>query len=274
MRDPIDYNTEIPKLRDYLNELAELSINILRHSRYEEYNHLIFMTSTFLCKQLSHARSVLLLVDSEQYKDALSIARVMIEGYALLLWASELPTERPLSWRGYVLIDQFKHSFGQPGYSDHQADLETMLNRYCRKFLKEDYKNKLQRDIRPDNYLNNWRRDNEKDKNKFITITIEKIFYDVGLRELHDNLYDSASGWLHWDSFSMAETIKRKADGSIICGYNPKNLGAAALASAIQALLGSASLLDKHLQLGFSDRLADFYKRIAEETKINAHHPR
>lgn len=232
----------------------------------------MFMTSTFMCKQLSHARSVLLLADSEQYKDALSIARVMIKGYALLLWAKELPTERPLSWRAYVLIDQFRHSFGQPDYSDHQADLETMLDRYCRKFLKDDSKNKLQHDIRPDNYLSNWRRDNENNKNKFITIPIEKIFDDVGLSEIHDNLYDSASGWLHWDSFSMAETIERRADGSIAFGDDPQYLGAAALASAIQALFGSASLLDKYLQLGFSDRLADFHNRIADGTKINAHH--
>lgn len=223
----------------------------------------MFMTSTFVCKQLSHVKSVLTLVDSEQYKDALSIARVMAEGYAILLWANAEPTERPLNWRAYVLIDQFKRSFGQSNYSEHQEYLETMLDRYCRKFLKAEYKTKPQRDIVPDNYLGTWRRE-DNDKDKFITITIEKVFEDVGLRDIHDRLYDPASGWLHWDSFSMAETIERKADGSIICGLDPQYLGTTAIASGIHALFGSASLLDEHLRLGFSGRLVDLHKRIVE----------
>lgn len=272
MAGKIDYNVEIAKLRSYAVELANLTLDILAQSKHEEYDHLMFMTSTFACKQLDHVKSVLTLADSEQYKDALSIARVMIEGYAILLWANREPTERPLNWRAYGLIDQFKRSFGQPNYSEHQEYLETMLDRYCRKYLKNEHKTKLQRDIIPDNYLGTWRRDNDNDKNKFMKITIEKVFEDVGLKENHDSLYDSASGWLHWDSFSMAETIERRADGSIAFGEDPQYLGAAALASAIQALFGSASLLDKHLQLGFSDRLADFHKRIADGTKINAHH--
>ena len=272
MAEKINFDVEIPKLRSYAVELANLTLEILAQSKYEEYDHPMFMTTTFVCKQLSHLKSVITLADSEQYKDAFSIARVMTEGYAILLWANEEPAERPLDWRAYVLVDQFKRSFGQPNYSEHQEYLETMLDRYCRKYLKNEYKTKLQRDIIPDNYLGTWRRDNDNDKNKFINITIEKVFEDVGLKEIHDSLYDPASGWLHWDSFSMAETIERKADGSIAFGDDPQYLGAIAIASAIHALFGSASSLDKHLQLGFSGRLADFLKRMTDGTKINAQH--
>lgn len=270
MAEKIDFNEEIPKLRSYAFELANLTLDILKQSKHEEYDHLMFMTSTFLCKQLGHVKSVLTLTDSEQYKDALSIARVMAEGYAILLWAYAEPTERPLNWRAYVLVDQFKRSFSQPNYSEHQEYLETMLDRYCRKYLKDEYKTKPQRDIVPDNYLGTWRRDDDNAKNKFITITIEKVFEDVGLKDIHDSLYDPASGWLHWDSFSMAETIERKADGSITCGLDPQYQGAIAIASGIRALFGSASLLDEHLKLGFSGRLMDLYTRIENGTKIKA----
>jgi hypothetical protein len=270
MAEEIDFDKEIPKLRSYAFELANLTLDILKQSKYEEYDHLMFMTSTFVCKQLGHIKSVLTLTDFGQYKDALSIARVMIEGYAILLWANKEPTVRPLNWRAYVLIDQFRRSFGRPDYAEHQEYLEIMLDRYCRKYLRDEYKTKPQRDIVPDNYLGTWRRDDSNDKNKFITITIEKVFEDVGLKEIHDHLYDPASGWMHWDSFSMAETIERKADGGIICGLDPKYLGAAAIASGMQALFGSASLLDEHLKLGFSARLMDFHKRIEEGIEIKA----
>jgi hypothetical protein len=143
-----------------------------------------------------------------------------------------------------------------------------MLDKYCRQYLKDEFKNKPQREIVPKNYLGTWRRDDDNDKNKFITVTIEKVFEDVGLKDIHDSLYDPASGWLHWDSFSMAETIERKPDGGIICGLDPKYLGAVAISSGIHALFGSASLLNGHLKLGFDGRLKDLYKRIDEGTKI------
>ena len=235
MTEKIDLDAEIPKLRAYAIELANLALDILGQAKHDEYNHLMFMHSTFVCKLLSHIKSVIALVDAGQYKDANSIARVMLEGFAILLWANKKPDERPLDWRAYVCIDQFRHSYGQTDYSEHQEYLETMLDKYCRKYLYDQFKNKPQSEIVPDNYLSNWRRE-ENDKNKFVTVTIEKVFEDVGLKNIHDISYDAASGWLHWDSFSMGETIERKADGGIICGSEPKYLGAAAIASGIYAL--------------------------------------
>jgi hypothetical protein len=270
MAEKIDFDKEIPNLSSYAFELANLTLDMLKQSKHNEYDHLAFMTSTFVCKQLGHIKSVLALIDYGQYKDALIIARVMIEGYAILRWANKEPTERPLNWRAYILIDQFRRSFGRPDYAEHQEYLEVMLDKYCRKYLRDEYKTKQQRDIVPDNYLGIWRRDDSNDKKKFITIPIEKIFEDVGLKETHDHLYDPASGWLHWDSFSMAETIERKADGGIICGLDPKYLGASAIASGMQALIESASLLDQHLGLGFSARLKDLHKRIEEGTEIKS----
>lgn len=270
MTEKIDFDVEIPKLHSYAVELADLTREMLPKVRHEEYDHLMFMTSTFVCKQLGHTKSVLTLVDSGQHADALSIARVMVEGLAILLWANVEPNERPLNWRAYVLIDQFKRSVGQPDYSEHQEYLETMLDKYCRNYLYKDYKNKPQREITPDSYLSNWRRDKDNDKNKLNTITIEKIFDAVGLKDVHDGFYDPASGWLHWDSFSMAQTIERKADGGIICGIDKKYMGVQAISNAIFALFGSTRLLDEHLKLGFSDRLMDFYKRVDAGIKTKA----
>ncbi|MGD0954566.1 MAG: DUF5677 domain-containing protein [Methanotrichaceae archaeon] len=268
MTEQIDFDAEIPKLRSYAFELAKLAVDILEHAKHQEYDHLIFMTCTFVCKQLSHIQSVVALVDVGQYKDALTISRVMAEGYAILSWANQEPSVHPLDWRAYVWIEQFKHLYGKPDYAKHKTEIEYMLNMYCRKFLKKA-KNKPQADIVPTDYLPNWRADDNK-KSEFVNITVKKIFEDSKLKDIHGVLYIPASGWVHWDSFSMAETIERKPDGGIKCGLDPKYLGAVALASGINALFGSASLLDGHLKLGFDGRLNDLYRNIEEGTKINA----
>jgi hypothetical protein len=99
MTEKIDFDVQIPKLRSYAIELANLALDILKQAKHQEYDHLKFMTSTFVCKQLSHIKSVVALADSEQYKDALSIARV---------WQKAM-----LYYYGQVQNPQSAHSIGE-----------------------------------------------------------------------------------------------------------------------------------------------------------------
>jgi hypothetical protein len=252
-------DTEITRLRYYAAELAKLAKEMQNKIVFQEEDHLGFMKLTFLSKQLEHIRSVCILTDADQYRDALIIARVMVEGLAILEWANADPKERALNWSAYIWIEQFNRSYGKTDYPKHKAEIEHMLNTYCRQYLKPDFKDKPQNEIVPDNYRANWKWD-ENDDAKFVKVKIVEIFKETYLKDLYEQLYIPASGFVHWDSASMAGAINRKDDGSIIWGAKTKYLGAMALASGFHALFVSAQLLNEHFSLGFSDRLKKLYE--------------
>jgi hypothetical protein len=250
---------DIARLRFYAVELGTLAYEMQQHAKFKEDDHLGFMELTFVSKQLEHIKSVCKLADADQYQDASIIARVMVEGLAILYWANAAPKERPLNWRAYIWIDQFRRSYGKPDYPEHKAEIELMLKTYCRQYLKPEFKGKPQNEITPDNYRINWRWD-ENQEAKFVKIAITEIFKETGLKDLYEKFYIPASGWVHWDSISMAEAIHRGADGSVTWGAETKYMGAVALASGFHALFGSAQLLNEHFSLGFSDRLKKLYE--------------
>ena len=256
-----DFDVEIPRISSVATDLANLTVEMLVQAKHDEYDHFAFMASTFVCRQLSHMKSVLGLVDAGQYKDASIITRVMVEGCAILLWANAEPNERPLNWRAYVWIDQFKRLYGKSSYPEHQAEIEAALDKYCRQYLRKGSEGKIQSDIVPDDYVSKWRMD-DVTKGKFVEKRIKDIFKETGLGSIHTNVYSLASSWVHWDSFSMAETIKREANGNIVCGVDPQYVGAMAIMSGFQALVGSALLLDKYLKMGFYARLMTLVKTI------------
>jgi hypothetical protein len=70
-----DFDVEIPRQRSITIDLACLASDMLGHAKYEEYDHLTFMASFFVCKQLSHLRSIIELVDVEQYKNTVILSK-------------------------------------------------------------------------------------------------------------------------------------------------------------------------------------------------------
>lgn len=269
---PLDLDKEIARLRSYAMELARLTIDdILPNAKFDEYDHLSFMETSFVVKQVDHLKSVLILVKSEQYQDALGISRVMAEGLALLYWANEEPKERPLNWRAYVWVDQFKRLYGKPAYAEHKAEIELALDKYCRQYLNDASKGKVQKDIVPDDYLVGWRREDDAVKNKLTPKKVKGVFKDAGLEKIHEALYSPASGWLHWDSISMAESIQRNPDGSIEYGARDlKYIGAQAIATGFHALFGTVTLLNENFKLGLNARLKELFDGYIAKKELTA----
>ena len=256
---PLDLDKELVGLNSCANKLAEIVIDMLPQAKFGEYDHLKFMGATFVCKQLEHLKSILILVDAGQYNDAWSIARVMVEGLAILQWANTEPSKHPLNWRAYVWVDQFKMLYGTPEYDKHKAEIDEALDKQCRQYLKAESKDKPQKDIIPDDYLTGWRREDDEN-GKFINKRVINIFKDVGLENIHEGIYSPASGWIHWDSMSMAKCIERSPEGAIKWTVDLKYLGAAALSSGIHALYASAMILDGNFDLGFASKLTEAFK--------------
>ena len=96
---------DIPILHALAERLLQLAGEITKPPLpYDEDDHLGFMTLSFVSKQMEHLRSICILVDAGRDRDAGLIARVMVEGLGLLLWAARQPATRPLQWRGYAWV--------------------------------------------------------------------------------------------------------------------------------------------------------------------------
>lgn len=98
-----------------------------------------FMALNFAGKQTEHARSVLVLKDQ---MDAFLIARGMFEGLSQLLWATQLPSERPLRWRTFAFVRDWhtmrkQEQAGIDVTPERRAYIENGLEEYGDLFLME-----------------------------------------------------------------------------------------------------------------------------------------
>jgi hypothetical protein len=97
---------DIRILRAFAERLLQLVEEITKPPLpYDEDDHLGFMTLCFVSKQVEHLRSICVLVDAGRDRDAGLLARPMVEGLGLLLWAARQPCIRPLQWRGLAWVE-------------------------------------------------------------------------------------------------------------------------------------------------------------------------
>lgn len=264
----LDWDKEIARLQSYTANLGDFFVReILPKAKFNEYDHLRFMEVSFAVKQADHLKSILELVDSEQYQDAYAISRIMVEGLVILRWAKEEPNVRPHNWRAYVWVAQFKRSYGTPTYDQHKAEFDKALKE-CRGYLRPASNNKPQEDIKPEDYYDSWRMD-DNDDGKFVKVQVKEIFEKVGFGFLHKGMYSPASGWVHWDSISMAEGVKRTPDGGIIYnGADLRYLGATALSAAFHALFATVGMINDDFGLGHTSYFHELYKKYEAKEEL------
>ena len=99
---------DIPNLIQFADKLVKLTDAMTQQAEFDEMDHLGLMSLCFVSKQIEHLRSIRILVESRQYRDAGLIARSMIEGLCTLLWAAREPQTRPLYWKAYAWVEDYK----------------------------------------------------------------------------------------------------------------------------------------------------------------------
>jgi hypothetical protein len=250
----------IEVLRSFTEELVNLSLSILNSIKIKDQNdHMGFMAYHFVRSQIEHLKSINTLVDAGQYGDGIIIARTMIDGCAILYWAGQEPEVRPLDWRYYSWVEQFRRSYGKMMDSIDKKEMDSMLERYCQRFLKDDAKGKSQEDIVPDDYLKGWRKDKNKHK-KLINITASDMFKKVGLTsqsgeaDLYQCVYVNASERIHWDPLGLYE-LTLNDEGL-------KNKGGEALVTGFYSLYLSLAGLNAYFRLKFDHDLKELYDRL------------
>ena len=98
---------DLPGLREWVKRLlslAEEMTQLVADVPYSEEDHLSLMAWCFLSKQIDHLRSVDKLIPS---RDAILVARTIIEGLCQLLWAAQEPATRPFQWRAFAWVQKW-----------------------------------------------------------------------------------------------------------------------------------------------------------------------
>jgi|SRR5581483_1022231 len=244
---------DIPMLRSFVDRLLSLAHEIFQSPiRYNESDHLGFMSLCFVSAQIEHLTSIVTLVEAGQHKDAGLIARSMIEGMCLLVWAAREPLSRPLLWRSYALVQDFqllgeKEKAGEKVDPSQKSDIMKQLEIYGENFFTKKAE-KAKRKGLPmpqDPYRENW--SGKK---------IREVCGEVQGVLLYDKIYREVSQWIHWTPRGLGSTIHREDDW-VRYSHQSAKTAATALRSGFQALIESLTLLDNHLKLGFTNRLRE-----------------
>lgn len=228
---------EIPFLRDQVEKVLALADNSLRNISIQEDDDLGFMTGQFLCKQMLHAESVLLLVPR---LDAGLIARTMIDGLYQLLWTYLEPTERARQWRSFSVIEDWRLNQGRLGEG---IPVDEMHIRRVETGLKEFgdlHRIKNQNPNSPDPYYKYWRG----------KTSLTKMADAVG-RELYDGPYAELSDWEHWGVRGIGESISRQ-DNHITVDSNSDRVADRSLLAAFQCLFQTLGAADAHFSLNIT----------------------
>ena len=123
---------DLPSLRDRAEKLVDLSEKLSKEIKCDENDHLGCMAVLFLYRQIDHLQSIITLIPN---KDTILIARSMIEGLCQILWAAQQPEERPLKWRAFAYVSDWrlieaKRSRGEQIDLQEQQDIDKATERW------------------------------------------------------------------------------------------------------------------------------------------------
>jgi len=253
----------IPQLKRHLEDLAALSAKAFSPlPGFDPENHLAFMALTFAVKQNEHARSVL---ELDQSVDAILITRSMFEGLSQLLWAGQAPQERPLRWRSFPFVLDWRRMRKQLAAAEavpeeRQRAIAEGLKEHGKYFLTPKALEAQAKGLPlPDDpYTRNWYGEKEKE-----------IFSAVGADRIYDEIYGLFSEWHHWrpGAFGYLLQFDQERTTFVISTRNP-SFTAMALAGAFQCLWQTMSFLENTL-LGRIrsdlDRLNESYVAIEKQ---------
>lgn len=244
----------LPALQRNLRSLVALTprvfpVNIRRNS------HLRFMLVSFAVKQNEHARSVLRLGSS---LDTMLVARSMLEGLCQLLWALKQPRRRPLLWRSFAFVLdwrllQAQRRAGQSADPSVERHARAGLRRYGLWFLTKEARQKRTagQPLPADPYVRNWYGEREAE-----------IFRDVGAHALLEHAYGPFSEWHHWRPGAIGRLVSfNEPTGRFAMTTSSPSSVATAAACAFQCLWQTMRRLNSRCRLGIGRDLQNLRSR-------------
>lgn len=253
---------DLPKLKKQVENLREVfHQNFEKRFEFPKDDHFSFMLLCFLSKQFEHLESVLNLVNSELYSDAMIISRNMIEGFEIINWVSKDKNKRALRWRKYSVVTDYRIALKKTEGDKNKIDKDIIdrLEKEGEEYLCERLrKPKVQKNnLSADPYKQYWRFDDDGEEVKIYSL------FDEGDKQLYE-IYSDMSDWVHWNVNRIGRRLTR--DKSEV-GYfkNPTQDGCLALSSAFLSLFYLMDVVNQHLKLNYDSVLND----VSESYKVD-----
>lgn len=259
--------SDLPIMRKHTQRMLELVLLRTKEDfQLNETDHFGFMALCFVYKQLEHARSILILIDEGQYIDAAILARVMLEGFILLGWASLLPDERGLRWRSYALISDWKllvekKRRGEEVDPDVERELRLRLSELDAPFLTANAR-KNGKEKYPDPYQKSWRVHPNGSK-----VELNEMVDDLKDPQLKD-LYENLSQFGHWTPRGIGK-IKRN-DLSVRLEFRSKSYAAQACAATYLVLGHTLEILSRHFKLNLESEVENVIDDYLKELRVSS----
>lgn len=232
----------------------------------KERDHFAFVSLSFLHKQMAHARSVNVLLESGLASDASVIARVMLEGLIYVSWMFQKADERAKKYREHALVSDYrtllrKEADGTPVPEAQKHKVTSRLSELGSNHLKPEkgsQKHGKKNDTDP--YQGTWMYDDKGTK-----ITISMMTEALGDKQLK-SLYDELSQWSHWTVKGIGRALVWDAQSVRL---NSNNVHDAILScqAVIMALTGTAIAVSAHLKLGMEDQLDSMRTSFVQDLK-------
>lgn len=228
---------DLPDLREFLRNAMALAESLLSAANFRDDDHLAFAGLALLSKLDEQAGAVDLLVSQGFSRDAELVARSMIECSAIVLWVARDPATRPLQWRSFAAVHDWRllQRRKAEGAAIDAAE-ERMVEDAIRKYghLHEDPG--LKGKDAADPYHWTWRGN----------VTVRAIFDEIDGDTLYRDVYGPSSDWIHSGVEAVGKALSR-GDAEVAWNPPPPETSAAAYAAAFQAVIQALLLVAAYL---------------------------
>ncbi len=265
MEDELIYLEILSKDCDNLLELVNKFIE--EKMEFNSDDHFAFMGLCFLAKQIEHLRSMRILLNSEQFSDTMIIARIMVEGLAILGFALNNPDEKiPLKWRRFSVILDYRLLLEKikNGETIVKKDIDEIFDdllNFGNLFFKNKNKVFLESELLShDPFSKSW-----SIKNNGNVIMKSDFLKNIGGELL--SLYKELSGWVHWDTKEIGQKIELNNNRLKITANDPHD-AKLSLGAGFLSLYGVVEMLNRHFNFRFDDKLNEIKSRFESDVNI------
>lgn len=204
-----------------------------------------FMCLCFLSRQVEHAESIRSLHPS---RDTVLVARSMIEGAMMLLWAASDPS-RALRWRRFMSIENWRlvrrrETAGRRVPDSSRQRMKEALNQVGSEFLNTIARKHVAKGapLPIDPYVRKW--------TDGTSYNLSDLCTKLRVRDLHAGVYVHMSDWTHWGSASIGRILR---DSGEEIHYRPPGDYESSLATlaATMSILHTTATADAHFAADF-----------------------
>ena len=256
---------EMPRWAKVADEVEVATLEVFKSRvRIETDDGADVMALSFATKQHEHLRSVRVLITAGLHRDALLIARTMLEGLARLLWAFNDVPNRTELWFWYGAILDWRQTLenesnGLLSDPSDKASLRAYVDARGPNYLRRDVEKAIERAKKSGTAFempqDPWRK-------SWTDVQIKAMFQEVGLDPMYEGVYAESSEWIHWGPRSILRAMEPADWG--MSGFTQEDwlFALRALGIGCFSLVTSLQVLDRHLSLGRTEQLASLMERL------------